>query len=323
MSCRQASERRLFIIINRHHLQSSLIPKHQNRTVKSLSASDSGQKRRQASKVIKNQRLLGQHSRLKTDLAYHLLKHLDSIQISALNMKNETNTSNNIPTDIFLDSSANWTDWNHHFVNKAVTLKLWDIIRDPGRTFRQEPVNPGNQPDLPAGFVARVGDPEYANALTVLKLKREDYKLELAEYKDQERDIEKLKDWVLGSVSKTYTISDCTPTTTIRDWYFNLKGHLYPGEMQDMGIANDQYMKVLNHISEDGNTYSPPSTVQDWNRWIIGWETAMAYGSERKLEQCRSSSVWFLPFFKAMEEQLSQFTIPYTVSKLRKHQRTV
>ncbi|KAJ8096425.1 hypothetical protein POJ06DRAFT_272107 [Lipomyces tetrasporus] len=199
-----------------------------------------------------------------------------------------------------LTGPNDWEAWNRAFQIRAMASHLWQNI-DPDQAkafltepeapspsdFRRQPVYPTTRAGSSASSIT-VGDasePEAVdrNGLT-FSTAWAVYTHEHKRYKDQETGIEKLRVWVMDTVTEHYLESACEPVETITKWYSNLKEQCGQSEQVTKSRAREDYRAAIRPL-----TKSP----KDFEVWINQWERAISHAKQKGVADATDTHVWF------------------------------
>ncbi|KAK9370270.1 hypothetical protein V1509DRAFT_335591 [Lipomyces kononenkoae] len=112
-------------------------------------------------------------------------------------------------------------------------------------------------------------------------------------YKDQETGIEKLRVWVMDTVSQHYLESACEPVETIAQWYSNLKEQCRQTEQATKSRAREEYRAAIKPLTK------PP---KDFEAWVNKWEHSMSHAKRKGVADATDTHVWFEDLSIALKE---------------------
>ncbi|KAK9322298.1 hypothetical protein V1517DRAFT_141161, partial [Lipomyces orientalis] len=216
----------------------------------------------------------------------------------------------------------NWEVWNRAFQIRAMASHLWQNI-DPDQTkaFLTEPDAP-----IPSDFRRQilhqtragsstssitVGDTSEPHAVDRNGLTFNTawavYTHQHKKYKDQEDGIEKLRVWVMDTVSQHYLESACEPVETITKWYSNLKEQCGQSDQVTKSRAREEYRTAIRPL-----TKSP----KDFETWINQWEHAISHAKQKGVADANDTHVWFEDISVALKDMpgLDSWITAYGVS---------
>ncbi|KAK9233904.1 hypothetical protein V1525DRAFT_414864 [Lipomyces kononenkoae] len=156
-----------------------------------------------------------------------------------------------------LTGPNDWEAWNRAFQILAMASHIWqNIDPDQEKAFLTEPdaPSPSAYRRQPAGHqtrgassasiitVGNTSEPQAVdrNGLT-FNAAWAVYTHQHKRYKDQGTSIEKLRVWVMDTVSQHYLESACEPTETITKWYSNLKEQCGQSEEVTKSRSREEY----------------------------------------------------------------------------------
>ncbi len=227
-----------------------------------------------------------------------------------------------------LNTSADWEDWRRHFQSTARSFDLWDVVQrqeapirkpaepnlasypltvplaaqtraqsqaanqgteDTQSTVQQEPQGP-----IEFAHLTAAGQKSFTAASSI-------YENKLKAYNIQRQGIQKLTDLVNRTVSRSYLRNCCDPNDNIDTWYANLKRTAGTSASQEFNNARDRYHKALR----------PLTKIKDYEKWIIEWESALAYAQSKDVGEASSTLSWTKDLFSAVRQVLPEWVNSY------------
>ncbi|KAJ8103702.1 hypothetical protein POJ06DRAFT_217226 [Lipomyces tetrasporus] len=214
---------------------------------------------------------------------------------------NETSTEK-----IRLTGPNDWEAWNRAFQIRAMASHLWqNIDPDQAKAFLTEPEAPSpsdfRRPhQTRAGSSAStitVGDTSEPQAVDRNGLAFNTawavYTHQHKRYKDQESGVEKLRVWVMETVSQHYLESACEPVETITTWYSNLKEQCGQSDQVTKSRAREEYRAAIRPLIK------PP---KDFEAWVNQWEKAMSHAKKKGVADATDVHVWFEDLSVALKD---------------------
>ena len=240
-------------------------------------------------------------------------------------MSSIESSSKNVP----LQTVEGWDQWDEEFQTKAISLHLWEFINP------ESDGSPMDKPDRPeVGAYHRrippwtkdtehllqqgrqtrqieVTDPNH-RARNLSELTAEDkasfsfewrvYEQNYREYKVQETNCDKLKQWVTETVDYSLRKSSCRPMWDLRTWYTNLKTSVGASEREQERAARRNYEQATRILT---------NVPTDFEGWITRWEMATNHALMRKTRGVEDPNTWFEDLTKAIQLVLGNWETIY------------
>jgi hypothetical protein len=221
---------------------------------------------------------------------------------------------------IVLNGPDDWEVWSTQFQAKAVASELWDLI-DPDLEqrlpFAKKPPPPKvedydkrriqretrSASSSTATSAAQEEEVDIGvhpkNAAEMTTVARAAFQLDWSMYTHnsrlytQEKEaIEKLKGWVLKTVSNHLIRTACSPTESIDKWYEKLQTQVGVTEGKQRRDARESYKSAIKPMNK------PP---KDMLAWLATWEEAISLAQEKKVPEAIHPSEWFEDFAAAVK----------------------
>jgi hypothetical protein len=204
-------------------------------------------------------------------------------------------TTNNEKT-VFLASTDDWESWNLQFQAQAVAGSLWNQIQ--GLTpFLHEPTAPDpaqhkHKAPSQSTIAARSGTisagdeddngqtsqaEQASQPITIADLTTDGFRTYQMEwtihqandkkYTQQVERLERLKQWILKTISPHFQLTSCDPIQPITHWYKALK--------LQAGISDDEALRKAREAYRQA-TRPLLRAPKDLIKWSEAWEQAMA-----------------------------------------------
>ncbi|KAL8376599.1 hypothetical protein RB595_007616 [Gaeumannomyces hyphopodioides] len=114
-----------------------------------------------------------------------------------------------------------------------------------------------------------------------------------------------LTDWVLNTVSETYKLTICHEDKNLAEWYRALEKTGKVHEHRLKGEARDRYRASVKPLTK---------LPRNFDAWVRQWETAMAYGIQKKVADTLNSQTWAENLITALREVLENWTITFQMT---------
>ncbi|KAL8366239.1 hypothetical protein RB595_004825 [Gaeumannomyces hyphopodioides] len=114
-----------------------------------------------------------------------------------------------------------------------------------------------------------------------------------------------LTDWVLNTVSETYKLTICHEDKNLAEWYRTLEETGKVHEHRLKGEARDRYRASVKPLTK---------LPRDFDAWVRQWETAMAYGIQKKVADTLDSQTWAEDLMTALRGVLENWTITFQMT---------
>ncbi|KAK0734713.1 hypothetical protein B0T26DRAFT_633254 [Lasiosphaeria miniovina] len=233
-------------------------------------------------------------------------------------------TTNNDKT-VALNSSDNWETWNLQFQAQAVAGDIWSQIQgltpflnkptapDPARHKHK---TPSQLSVTVRGTSVSVADDEEASPasipITIADLTTDGFKTyqmewtiyqaNLKDYTQQFDRIERLKQWVLKTVSTHYQRTSCKPTKSILDWYNALQTQAGISDDEAIEDAREAYQLAIKPLTR---------LPKDLIKWSEQWENALSTAQDKGVPEATRLRSWFNDFIKAVQPILGNWVTAY------------
>lgn len=208
---------------------------------------------------------------------------------------------------IRLTCPNDWEAWNRAFQIRAIGSHLWEHI-DPEqkKPYTIEPTAPtpsdfkkptSHQTRAGSSTSITVGDTPESQAVDKNGLTFNTawavYTHSHKKYKDQEDGIEKLRVWIMDTVSQHYLESACEPVETLTQWYSNLKEQCGQSEQAIKSRAREEYRAAIRPVVR---------IPKDFEAWINQWEHAISHAKQKGVADASDPHVWFEDISVALKE---------------------
>jgi hypothetical protein len=205
---------------------------------------------------------------------------------------------------IILDSSDKWEDWELKFKAQVVSYNLVNQIFDD-EAFLDKPTKPVRptyrtvaatraqstaSSDTEAGTAAV--NAHNAELKDNYRFDYHEYQEDMKAYNREIDSIRGLRAWLEKTVSSAYYKTSCSPTSTVRDWYNNLKNAIGQTDYQNHEHLRKRYRDAIKPLSK---------MPKDPEAWITNWEQIITEGKEKKLAFATECSDWYSNFMNAVK----------------------
>lgn len=237
------------------------------------------------------------------------------------------NTNND--KTVFLASSDDWESWDLQFKAQAVAAGIWSQVQ--GVTpLLEEPTAPNpadhkhkapSQPTITArvSTESMTGDddsgpanPQTNNPITIADLTTDGfrtfqmtwtvYQAAKKDYVQQTERVERLKQWMLKTISTHYQRTSCKPTNSIQDWYTALKTQAGTSDDDTIDDAREAYQLAVKPLHR---------VPKDLIKWSEQWEHAVSTAQDKGVGEALRIKSWFTDFINAVQPIMGSWITSY------------
>lgn len=241
---------------------------------------------------------------------------------------------------VYLETFKDWGNWDKAFKMRANSARIWQLVNpDSTEQPMQRPIRPlvssyfrrippqliepdrprqtrgsegqGSSQTLTPIYTPETTDPnlraQHISELTAedkasFQSERKDYDQDYREFEQEQARINKMKDWMMDTVTTGLMNSAVDPEQDLRSWYTNLRDSVGATTAEQKAEARLKYQKALAAV---------PKAAKDFPRWITDWEQATHLAQTKGIGGLDSPLVWFDDLSKAIRPVLGNWVSNY------------